>query len=109
MIYHWCARNDWENTGDEYTAPSLVSEGFIHCSFLDQVERTATQWNAGQLDLVLLVVNEEGLPVVVEDSYNAGEDFPHVYGPIPRTAVVMSAPFPPETDGSFRLPPEMPQ
>jgi uncharacterized protein (DUF952 family) len=109
MIYHWCPRNDWENAGADYRAPSLDSEGFIHCSFLDQVERAATQWNTGQLDLLLLAIKEKGLPLVVEDSYDVGEAFPHVYGPIPRMAVVMSAPFPPETDGSFRLPCDIPR
>ena len=108
MIYHWCARQDWEGAHDPYTAPSLEAEGFIHFSFLDQVERTASQWNAGQPDLVLLAVNPEGLPLVVEDSYEVGEEYPHIYGPLPFRAVAGVFAFPPEEDGTFRLPPGLP-
>ena len=108
MIYHWCARQDWDGAHDPYTTPSLEAEGFIHFSFLDQVERTASQWNAGQPDLVLLAVNPEGLPLVVEDSYEVGEEYPHIYGPLPFHAVAAVLPFPPEPDGTFRLPPGLP-
>jgi uncharacterized protein (DUF952 family) len=34
----------------------------------------------------------------------AGAWFPHVYGPIPVSAVLAEHEFPPEPDGTFRLP-----
>ncbi len=34
----------------------------------------------------------------------SGPWFPHVYGPLPVAAVVGVHPFPPEPDGTFRLP-----
>lgn len=85
-------------------ADSLAEEGFIHFSFRDQVERTATTLDRGRPNMVLLCVDDTGLEVVVEDSYGGGEEFPHFYGPIPADAVVRVLPFPPQADGSFLLP-----
>ena len=44
------------------------------------------------------------LPLIVEDCYELGEEFPHIYGPIPIGAVTAVMPFPPSEDGSFQLP-----
>ena len=104
MIYHWCPQGDWEAAQVGYTAGSLETEGFIHCSFRDQVERTATGVDRGREGLVLLCIDEGGLPVRAEDCYELGEEYPHVYGPIPTTSVMAVIPFPPNDDGSFSLP-----
>lgn len=104
MIYHWCPAADWEQAGDSYAPAGLAEEGFIHCSYAHQVGRVATALYAGQTDLVILSIEERGLPVAVEDCYESGEEFPHVYGPIPRAAVVDVKPFPPGPDGTFSFP-----
>lgn len=104
MIYHWCSRADWETTRHEYRSSTFEDDGFIHFSFRHQVERTATALEAGRRDLVLLCVDEAGLPVKVEDCCGSGEGFPHVYGPIPIASVVAVLPFPPLADGKFRFP-----
>lgn len=103
-IYHWCPSEDWESAGDEYVAPSLAAEGFIHFSYQHQVERTATALERGREGLVLLYVDSTSLEVIDEDCYETGQLFPHVYGPIPLAAVTEAIPFPPQSDGSFRLP-----
>ena len=108
MIYHWCPQQDWDAAGDGYLPSAFPDDGFVHCSFLDQIEATATALYRGRADLVLLCIEEEGLPVVVEDCYDAGEPFPHVYGPIPRAAVVAAVPFPCRDDGSFPVPAGVP-
>jgi uncharacterized protein (DUF952 family) len=105
-IYHWCPDQDWVSTVDEYHAPSLEHEGFIHCSFRHQVAHTASTWDRGTAGLVLLSIDPGGLPVVVEDLYQIGERFPHVYAPIPVSSVIAVFPFEPERDGSFRFPGE---
>ena len=103
-IYHWCPAEAWESTDDEYAAPSLAEEGFIHFSYEYQVERTATALDRGRTDLVLLCVDPTTLDVVDEDCYEIGETYPHVYGPIPVATVTDVLPFSPQPDGSFRLP-----
>ncbi len=108
-IYHWCLAEAWESAQDEYVAPSLAEEGFIHFSYRYQVARTATALDRGRRDLVLLCVDPSGLEVVDEDCYEVGEPYPHVYGPIPATVVTAVVPFPPQADGSFLLPTDLPE
>jgi len=95
-LYHIALRSDWEAaTGNgEYTIStrgrSLADEGFIHCSFAEQVDATADRFYADVDDAVVLRIDPRRLTsrIVVEDLAGTGEQFPHVYGPIPVDAVV---------------------
>jgi uncharacterized protein (DUF952 family) len=87
----------------------LVTHGFIHCSTPDQVHKPANL-ALGLTDLVLLEIDEARLPSPVR--YEPGDPgdpqlFPHVYGPIPLTAIVAVHDFPPNPDGTFSLPPAL--
>lgn len=104
MIFHWCSAAAWQAAAGEYRDPSLETEGFIHCSYAHQVARTATAVDRGRTDLVLLCIDEIGLPVTAEDCYELGEKYPHIYGPLPVESVLRVLPFPPLPDGSFVLP-----
>ncbi len=108
MILHITTRSEWEAArvlGD-YRLDTLDSEGFIHCSTPQQVLGPANALFHGQKDLVLLVIDPARLAaeLVYEDCYEAGESFPHIYGPLNLDAVVSVVPFPPLPDGSFALP-----
>lgn len=89
-IYHILARATWEQrpTGP-YRAPSLDSEGFIHCSYAGQVARVANMFYRHEPDLMVLGIDPELLSsqVLAEDP-GVGEKFPHVYGPLDSPAVV---------------------
>ena len=108
MIYHFCPRADWaaaEQAGS-YTAESLTTQGFIHCSPADHVHVVATVRARGRTDLVVLDIDESRLdpPAVWEDGDPpdpTGKQFPHVYGPIPLDAVVKVREYPPTLDGNF--------
>jgi uncharacterized protein (DUF952 family) len=89
-IYHLVTQRSWEAHPDQPYAPeSLAAEGFIHCSFADQVAWAANRFYADAQDLLVLHIEPERLtsPVREEPSGSAGV-FPHVYGPIDRGAVV---------------------
>lgn len=108
MILHITTRPEWEAAralGD-YRLDTLDSEGFIHCSTPQQVLGPANALYRGQDNLVLLVIDPARLTadLVYEDCYEAGESFPHIYGPLNLDAVVSVVPFPPLPDGSFVLP-----
>jgi uncharacterized protein (DUF952 family) len=91
-IFHIVAAPDWEQARrrGEYRPPSLAAEGFIHFSYAGQVAATRRRHYAGVADLVLLEIDERGLdaPLVVEDTAGTGQDFPHLYGPLPVSAVI---------------------
>jgi uncharacterized protein (DUF952 family) len=112
MIYHFCSRADWAaaQASGEYAADTLATEGFIHCSTVDQVLVPANAIARGRTDLVLLAIDESRLaePPRYEpgDPGHAGSmEFPHLYRPFPVAAVVAVHDFPPGPDGAFALPP----
>jgi len=80
MILHITTRKEWEKAMQEgkYTAPSLDTDGFIHCSTARQTVDTANSMYS-----------------------------PHVYGPIGIFAVTKVLDFPPGADGLFALPAEL--
>ncbi|GAA2997998.1 DUF952 domain-containing protein [Streptomyces fulvorobeus] len=71
---------------------TLGEEGFIHCSLPHQLPGVARALYGGgdHQDLVVLVIDTGRLtaPVRYEVAAPGGEEFPHVYGPIPVEAVV---------------------
>jgi glutathione S-transferase len=72
---------------------SLEEEGFIHCSFDDQVEGVANRYYADLDELTLLRIDPKLLTseVIPEPPFpGAPEDFPHIYGPIEPAAVIAS-------------------
>lgn len=109
MIVHIISTEDWSRAriAGRVTAPSLQTEGFIHCSDPGTVHLPADNLYATRTDLVLLQIDPARLgtvelrwePGVAEDP--AGPWFPHVYGAIPVEAIVAVHPFRPNTGGRF--------
>ncbi|WP_328887139.1 DUF952 domain-containing protein [Streptomyces sp. NBC_00316] len=82
---------------------TLQEEGFIHCSLPHQLPGVAemlygsgtTAGAEGPADLVVLVIDPARLsaPVRYEALVPGGEEFPHIYGPVPVDAVVEVRPW----------------
>ena len=75
----WQAAVDADEPYDRSTiGVSLAEEGYIHCSFPEQVAATAERYYAGRDDVIVLVVDPDrlGAPVVVEDLSGSGQSFP---------------------------------
>jgi uncharacterized protein (DUF952 family) len=110
LIYHITSQKEWQQAQDTgvYTAPSLSSEGFIHCSTRAQVAGVGERYYRGVSGLVLLCIETARLKMELryEDSHQNGEFFPHIYGPLALEAVVRAADFPPRADGLFDWPPD---
>jgi len=84
---------------------SLAEEGFIHCSFPEQVQATADRYYRGRDDVVLLRIDPASLDVEVrvELAPGTGQSFPHLYGPLRTDAVVRADPVPVGADGRLQL------
>jgi len=92
-----------------YMADSLQMEGFIHCSTREQILGTANAYFKGKKDLVILCIESDRVkaPIHYENPEGDPRTFPHIYGPLNIKAVLLAVDFPPEADGSFRIPKEL--
>ena len=89
-IYHIVLPEVWAAfDGDLYEAESLGIEGFIHCSFAEQLDGVLQRYYSGSESVVLLEIDSDKLTskLVNEPSTN-NEIYPHIYGPINRDAIV---------------------
>jgi uncharacterized protein (DUF952 family) len=89
-IFHIVDRTAWAAASEqgEYVPDGFARDGFVHFSFADQVARVANAIYRDEPDLIVVEVELPDDGVVVEDCYDAGEAFPHVYRPIPTEAAV---------------------
>jgi glutathione S-transferase len=86
---------------------TLADEGFIHCSTPRQVEAVANRFYRDVPEVVLLHLEPEllGAEVRLEPAVAGGNElFPHVYGPIPTSAVVATTWWERDDDGVWRRP-----
>ncbi len=108
-ILHITHESEWSDARSKgfYSAASLGTEGFIHCSTPSQVIGVAERYYAGQRGLVLLVIDPERLKAEVK--FEPGTDkpeelFPHIYGQIDLDAVTRVLGFEPDAAGKWILP-----
>ncbi|HEY9475727.1 MAG TPA: DUF952 domain-containing protein [Mycobacteriales bacterium] len=81
---------------------TLESDGYIHFSLKDQVERVANARYRGQRGLVVLEVDPQRMDAPVRmEAAEDGEEFPHLYGPLDVSAVTRVHELRPNPDGSF--------
>ena len=106
FLLHIISQAEWDQVGTHYHPVSLNTEGFIHCSTLETVLIPANERFQGQKSLHLLVIDPHSVsaPIVFEDCEERGIEFPHIYGPLERTAVRSVLPFPTNEAGQFVLP-----
>ncbi len=107
IITHIIRKDEWERVKDktEFQPDSLKTEGFIHCSNVEQVCKVADYNFKGNNDLLLLCIDTKKLvnKVIWEDLYNLNELYPHIYGSINNVSVVGVYSFTPNKDGHFDL------
>ena len=106
-LFHIVGRADWQAAvaAGLYRPQSLVTEGFVHFSYADQVSAVANARYRDREDLVVVEFDATGLTVVVEDSYGSGTAFPHVYAPIPTALAVAVHPLHRQPDGDYAFSP----
>jgi phosphopantothenoylcysteine decarboxylase / phosphopantothenate---cysteine ligase len=103
-VLHICSKAVWQAalTADEYAPESLALEGFIHFSRPHQVVSVANAYYPQATDLLLLWIDPRRLPVPLRWELVGDQLFPHLYAPLPVTAVTAALPFKADADGIFR-------
>ena len=63
LIYHIVLPKGWEELKNEalYEADSLKTEGFIHCSFADQLDAVLDRYYLDAGDVLILTIETEKL------------------------------------------------
>jgi uncharacterized protein (DUF952 family) len=108
IIYHMCRLIEWQAAvaADVYPGSSQDrDDGFIHFSTGSQIEDSARRHRAGQDGLVLLAVDATALGDALKwEAARGGQLFPHLYGPLPISAVMEVHALPLDDNGVHRFP-----
>lgn len=92
LIYKILLPAEWarfEAAGQFDGSPVDQRDGFIHCSSREQVGRTALRFFGPEPELMVAAVDAEAVDGSLRwEAAASGERFPHVYAPLPMSAVV---------------------
>ena len=102
IIFKIVPRGEWESAGTNYPGSAHdQADGFLHFSTAAQLPETLRLYYPGRDDLVLVEVAADRLGAALkwEHSPSRGEDFPHLFAPLPRTAVLSVKPLTLGADG----------
>lgn len=91
LIYHIVLPEVWESfkEKEDYEAESLHTEGFIHCSFAEQLDGVLQRYYSNAEKVLILSLDTEKVTskLINEPSTN-NEIYPHIYGKINKSAIV---------------------
>ena len=107
IIFKIIPRTEWEAAGAAYEGSAHdQADGFLHFSTGPQLAETLRLYYAGREDLMLVAVDEMalGAKLKYEHSPSRNEDFPHLFGPLPRAAVRWTKPLARNAKGDFIVP-----
>ena len=94
-----------EADGSFAGAPVDLADGYIHLSTAGQLDETVAKHFAGQDRLLIAAVD---LPVLADavkwEASRGGALFPHIYAPLPLSAVIAYGPLERDHDGKVKLP-----
>jgi uncharacterized protein (DUF952 family) len=104
VVYKIVATEEWAKAqaAGVFTGAAIDrADGFIHFSTAEQAPETAAKWFAGRGDLTLVAIDAEALGKDLRwEPSRGGALFPHLYGPLPMSAVVWSRPLRLGSDGT---------
>jgi len=107
-IYKICEQALWRKAETDRRfcgTPADARDGFIHFSTAAQLAGTAARHFAGASDLILVAVAANALGAQLKwESSRGGDLFPHLYAPLPLSAVRWARPLPDEVDGRRAIP-----
>ena len=105
-VFKICEKDEWENVkrNDFFEGTKIdKDDGFIHFSTLEQLKGTIEKYFKSRGQLYLLEVNTDNLDIVWEVSRNK-QQFPHLYEPLPFSAVAKVYKIFVDTEGNHIIP-----
>lgn len=108
MIYKIIHAAEWAAASGSYAGSEKDrADGFIHFSTAEQIPGTLARYYAGASDLMLVAVDEAALGVALKyEPSRDGALFPHLYAPLPLSAVIWARPIGFDAARGHILPPE---
>jgi uncharacterized protein (DUF952 family) len=107
-VYKICEKALWHEAETERRflgSPADIRDGFIHFSTAAQLPGTLARHYAGMSDLLLVAVEAAALGEQLKwETSRGGDLFPHLYGPLPLSAVRWARPLADEIDGRRPVP-----
>lgn len=107
LIFKIVPRPEWERAGEAYRGSAHDrADGFLHFSTGPQLRETLKRYYAGQDNLMLVAVDPGPLGDALkwEFSPSRNQEFPHLYAPLPRAAVLWAKPLARMAGGEFVIP-----
>lgn len=110
VLYHIATAADWAQAqrDGEYRMSTrgvtLAAEGYIHASTAGQVLPVANAYYRDEPDDLLLLVLDPariGVEIKWEQVPGSADPFPHIYGPLPVSAVRQALLLPRDASGHF--------
>lgn len=105
LTYHLVAADDFDPSAASYLPAAYAGEGFIHTTRTPALlaEVANRYYRADPRRYLLLTIDLDRLAVPWRYD-TADPDYPHLYGPLNRDAVIAIAPMPRADDGTFAHP-----
>ncbi len=102
LTYHLVPRDEYDPAAPTYAPPAYADEGFIHTTrTLAIVQEVANRYYRDDRRPYLLLTIELDRASAPWRYDAAGPDYPHLYGPLNREAIVAAQPVPRAEDGTF--------
>lgn len=106
LLVHLCGSGEWARAQIRGAIEPAHGSAFVHLSTTHQVHLPANRVFSGRKDLMLLYVDPALLHAALRWEVGVPGDpatmvFPHLYGPLPVSAVIKVNAYPPGADGRF--------
>lgn len=107
-VYKIASKEEWDAAmaeGELKGTPVDLADGYIHFSTAAQLSETLDKHYRGRNGLVLATIDPDLLPVPLKwEPSRGGQLFPHLYAPLPMSAVTAHRTLDARADGGFDLP-----
>lgn len=108
VIYKICPKSLWDDaeSAGEFAGSGIdLTDGYIHFSTAEQVPETARLYFSNTPGLVIVAIDGAPLGEALKwEESRGGQLFPHLYGPLPMSAVLWVKPLPMDNAGRPQVP-----